>query len=98
MANELAEEGMRFLSRKDRELHPAAQIQKLRRIAVRALSDADWRDGVPSKQNPRPPRRLDFSAEENAYIAGKRRRAAAAVEAMLKLNAEHKLYPVKGKS
>lgn len=32
-----------LLSKKDREkLHPSAQIQKLRRIAVRAQKNADW--------------------------------------------------------
>lgn len=88
---ELVAEGMRLLSRKDLLMPPHGQVAKLRRIAVRAMSDADWREGIPSKQNPRPPKRLNFSPEEDAYIADKRHRAAAAIAAMQALNNQHHL-------
>lgn len=34
--------GLKLLSAKHRRLHPRGQVQTLRRIAVRAISKADW--------------------------------------------------------
>lgn len=83
--------GLRLLTRKDRQLHPRGQVQKLRRIAVRALNDADFREGIPTPSYPEPPQRFDFSDTESEQIAAKRARAAAALAAMQYLNREHNL-------
>jgi hypothetical protein len=92
MNTELAAEGLKLLTRKDRErLNYVQQVMKLRRIAVRAMSDADWRAGIPSKQHPQPPKRTDFSPEQDAHIASQRYRAAIAIAAMQQLNTEHQL-------
>lgn len=74
---ELAAEGMRLLPRKVRNLHPRAQVQSLRRIATRALGQAD--------------RTRQYTPEDAAGAAKLDRKALVATEAMKALNAEHAL-------
>lgn len=98
--DEQVQRGLKLLSAKHRKLNPRAQVQTLRRIAVRALSDADWREGIPTKQNPHPPNREWCAAHtdewEREHVAKQRQKAADAVAAMVWLNREHHLgYPVR---
>lgn len=78
--SEAAARGLKLLSKHNRSLHPRAQVQSLRRSAVRALGQAD--------------RAVQFSGDHER-AAKLRTKAADATEAMLWLNTEHSLgYPV----
>lgn len=78
-----AERGMKLLPKRNRTLHPRAQVQSLRTIAVRATKKADWLIEL-GQQSP------EFAAKPEE-IAKLRRKASDAVEACCKLNAEHGL-------
>lgn len=89
-----AARGLKLLSVKNRRLHPAAQVRSLHRIATRALSDADWIEGIPTRNNPHPPQGFTTAAD-HARARAQRAKAADAVEAMVWLNQQYALgYPV----
>jgi hypothetical protein len=84
---DLAAAGIKLLSKKDREhLHPRAQVQKLRRIAVRATNKADW-NGELAAQYPGD----EMYATDPEEQTKLRLKARQATEAMCLLNAEHGL-------
>lgn len=78
----LAAEGLKLLSAKHRKMHPGAQVQTLRRMAARALGQAERTEQYSH----------DYEAGRKL-----RRKAQAACEAMLYLNVAHDLgYPTGG--
>jgi hypothetical protein len=74
---QLAAEGMSLLPRKVRSQHPRAQVQSLRRIATRAVGQAD--------------RIRQYTPQDTAGAAELDRKALVATEAMKMLNAVHGL-------
>lgn len=86
--NESAKRGLKLLSARHRKLHPRAQVQTLRRVAVRALNKADWQEQLARESNGAWP-------ADPKEVAELRTKAADATEAMLYLNRSHSLgYPV----
>lgn len=90
--NEAAARGLKLLSAKHRKLHPHAQVQTLRRIAVRALEAADWNEELAGRYPNDSNYKVD-AAKQRVLRA----KASDATEACIWLNQEHKLgYPTGG--
>lgn len=94
-----AERGLALLAKRQRTLHPRAQVQTLRRIAVRAMNEVDRSsaylrqfgiNGFDTAPDP-----AAAMLAERQRIGKLRAKAVDATEAMVKLNADHTLgYPV----
>lgn len=88
--NESAARGMKLLSNQHLKLHPRAQVQTLRRVAVRAIGKADWNEELAATYPDDATYQVD-PAEQRKLRA----KAEDALAAAIWLNNEHSLgYPV----
>lgn len=100
--NESALRGLKLLSKQHRKLHPRAQVQTLRRIAVRATGKADWNEELAARYaSSDSDYEVGYASSDSDYEVDQdeqrklRAKAEDAMEACIYLNHAHALgFPV----